>query len=89
LNGNELQNKLIKKILIKTNENELAVKYLQDAHYHAIVKDDEIEIMDKKAIERPEDISILLVEKGSPAKQLYVFTEDLEMYGRFFFEVRK
>ena len=80
LNSEELNNKLIKKLLVKTNDNEQAINYLTNAGYNTVLKNDEIEIIDKKAITKPEDISTLLVEKGLPAKQIYVFTEDLEMY---------
>jgi ABC-2 type transport system ATP-binding protein len=80
LGGDELNGKLIKKVLVKTNENEIAVKIIQNAGFNAAVKDDEIEISDGKAIEAPEAISTLLVEKGFPTKQLYLYTEDLEMY---------
>lgn len=76
----ELENKLIKKIIVITNDNQKALKYLLAAHYQAVMKTEKIEIMGERAIKKPEDISALLVEKGIPAKQLYLFTEDLEQF---------
>ena len=80
LNSRELEDKLIKKILVKTNENEAAIKYIKNAGFNAVLTENEIEIQDEKAIKTPEIISTLLVEKALPPKQLYLYTEDLEMY---------
>jgi ABC-2 type transport system ATP-binding protein len=80
VNSSELNNNLIKKVLVKTNDNGQAIKYLSDAGYNTVGENDEIAITDNIAIEKPENISTLLVEKGLPAKQIYTFTEDLEMY---------
>ena len=66
LNTDELQNRLVKKLLIKTNDNEIALNYLRD--YKAVIKGSEIEITDEKAIEKPEDISALLAFKGASCK---------------------
>ena len=80
LNIDELYNRLIKKLLVKTNGNEQVLQYLNNEKYNAVIAHGEIEITDKKAIEKPEEISKLLAEKGFPAKQIYLFTEDLEQY---------
>ena len=80
LSINELNNRLIKKVLIKTNQNESGIKYLQDNGINAVLTDNGIEILDEKVINTPENISTLLVEKGFPPKELYLYTEDLEMY---------
>ena len=80
LNIDELHNRLIKKLLVKTNGNEQVLQYLNNEKYNAVIAHGEIEITDKKAIEKPEEISKLLAEKGFPAKQIYLFTEDLEQY---------
>jgi ABC-2 type transport system ATP-binding protein len=80
LNVDELSGRLIKKLLIKTNENERALTYLNNEKYKAGFDGDIIEIEDKNAIERPEELVKLLVEKGFPPKQIYLFTEDLEHY---------
>jgi ABC-2 type transport system ATP-binding protein len=75
-----LHNNLVKKVLVKTNDNQAALQHLIAAQYQAVLNGNEIEITDKRSIEKPEQISTLLVEKGVPAKQLYLFVEDLEMY---------
>ena len=80
LNSNELNNKLIKKILVKTNENELAVKEISNAGYNAVLTGENIEIQDEKAINIPENISTLLAERGIPLKHLSLYVEDLEKY---------
>jgi len=81
LTTKELTERLIKKILVKTNDNQIAVNYLIHSNYKAhLNEDNEIEITDSHAIANPENISKLLVEKGLPPKQVYLFTEDLEMY---------
>lgn len=77
----KLTDQLIKKVLIKTNDNEKAVNYLKNKGYNAIRNNEkEIEISDDHAISNPENIAKVLVEYDLPPKQLYVFTEDLEMY---------
>lgn len=77
----ELTSQLIKKIVVKTSDNTKAVRELLDSNYKAVLTDnDEIEITNSDAIAKPENISKLLVEKNLPPKQVYLFTEDLEMY---------
>jgi ABC-2 type transport system ATP-binding protein len=77
----ELTNQLIKKIVVKTIDNKVAIKHLIDSSHRAILNEkDEIEISDEDAIANSENITRLLVEKGFPPKQVYLFTEDLEMY---------
>jgi ABC-2 type transport system ATP-binding protein len=80
LNTSELNDRLIKKLLLKTKDNSQALFHLKNENYNAVISNDEIEVTDKKAIEKPEEISTLLAEKGLPAKQLYLYTEDLEHY---------
>jgi ABC-2 type transport system ATP-binding protein len=80
LGVDKLKETLVKKLLIKTNNNERAVQHLHNEKYNAVIVNDEIEVTDIRAIEKPEEISKLLVEKGLPAKQVYLFTEDLEHY---------
>ncbi|MDQ3015352.1 MAG: ATP-binding cassette domain-containing protein [Bacteroidota bacterium] len=77
----EMTSQLIKKVVVNTNDNKSAVKHLTDYNHHAILNsNNEIEISDDPAIARPENISKLLVEKNLPPKQVYLYTEDLEMY---------
>jgi ABC-2 type transport system ATP-binding protein len=40
----------------------------------------EIEVLDEKAMAHPESIAEYLVNCGLPPKEVYLFTEDLEMY---------
>jgi len=81
LTTKELTGQLIKKILVKTSDNTKAVQRLLASNYKAVLtENDEIEITNSEAIEFPENISRLLVEENLPPKQVYLFTEDLEMY---------
>ncbi|HCS20863.1 MAG TPA: bacitracin ABC transporter ATP-binding protein [Bacteroidetes bacterium] len=81
LTTNELTDQLIKKILVATNNNAKAVQELTASGYKAVLtEEDEIAITNKEALSNPEEISKLLVERNLPPKQVYQFTEDLEMY---------
>lgn len=81
LTTKELTDQLIKKILVNTSDNVKAVQQLLNSNYKAVLTDHgEIEITNSDAILKPENISTLLVEKNLPPKQVYLFTEDLEMY---------
>jgi ABC-2 type transport system ATP-binding protein len=81
LTEKELTTQLTKKIVVATNDNPAAVQHLRSLNYHAtLTNNNEIEVTDSAAIENPELISKLLVEKHVPPKQLYLLTEDLEMY---------
>lgn len=77
----ELSHQIIKKIVVETTDNATALQHLQKARYSvALMPGDEIEITNQEAIEYPEHITKLLTEAGLPPKQIYLFTEDLEMY---------
>ena len=81
LTTEELSNQIMKKILLQTADNSQALQHLLHSNYTAVQTDaEEIEITDAKAIKHPERISKLLTENGLPPKQIYLFTEDLEMY---------
>lgn len=81
LTTKELTDQLIKKIIVTTTDNIKAVQQLLNSNYKAVLTDnDEIEVANSEAIANPENISKLLVEKNLPPKQVYLFTEDLEMY---------
>lgn len=87
LTTRELTDQLIRKIVVKTTDNIKAVQQLLNSNYKAALTDmDEIEITNDEAIANPENISKLLVEKNLPPQQVYLFTEDLEMY--FFRTIR-
>lgn len=81
LTTQELSNQIIKKILVHTSDNQKAIQHLQNANYSVeSTRTDEIEITNREALEQPELISKLLTENGLPPKQIFMFTEDLEMY---------
>ncbi|MHB9294640.1 ABC transport system ATP-binding protein [Pillotina sp. SPG140] len=80
LTVDELDGKLIKRIVVDTTNNQQAVSHLLASQYQAVLNNNLIEITGDKAIKKPEYISTLLVEQDVPAKQLYLFTENLEMY---------
>ena len=81
LTTKELSSQIIKKILVQTTDNQKAIQHLQNANYSVEpIETDEIEITDSEALEKPELISKLLTENGLPPKQIFLFTEDLEMY---------
>lgn len=69
---------LIKKVMVKTNDNPAALALLAD--YSAVLKGDEIEVTGEEAIAKPETISQLLADKGLPPRQIYLCAEDLESY---------
>lgn len=76
----DLKAQLIKKLLIQTTDNPKAIDQLV-LQYPTVLNDNgEIEVSGTKAINQPEAISKLLVEKGLPPKQVYLFVEDLEMF---------
>jgi ABC-2 type transport system ATP-binding protein len=78
---NELTGQLIKKMIVDTTDNELAVRELLNHHYNALLTSNhEIEITNDDAISKPEMLSKLLAEKNLPPKKLFLYTEDLEMF---------
>ena len=81
LTTQELSDQIIKKILVQTTDNNRAIKHLQNANYSVSeTKQNQIEITNPEALEKPELITKLLTENDLPPKQIFLFTEDLEMY---------
>lgn len=81
LTTKELDDQLVKKIVVITSDNAKAIQELLGSNCKAeLTKHGEIEITNSEAIASPENISKLLVERNLPPRELYVFTEDLEMY---------
>jgi ABC-2 type transport system ATP-binding protein len=81
ITAQELSDRIIKKILVQTTDNQAALQHLLRANYSAAYTEtQEIALTDEAALEHPQLISKLLTEKGLPPKQIYLFTEDLEMY---------
>lgn len=81
LNTNLLENQIIKKLQVVTNDNPKAINILKQNGFDSISNDNGfIEISDPNAIGLPENISALLVNSGLPPKMLHVWEEDLEAY---------
>lgn len=81
LTTKELDDQLIRKLMVKTTDNFQAKNLLAKAGYNICLNEHQaIEINDIKAIHSPETISRMLVEAGYPPKQVFLFTEDLEHY---------
>ena len=81
LTTKELDDQLIRKLMVNTTDNFQAKNVLAKAGYNTYLNEhQEIEISDTNAINFPETISKLLVEAGHPPKQVFLFTEDLEHY---------
>jgi ABC-2 type transport system ATP-binding protein len=77
----ELNDQVIRKVVVQTSDNAKAIQHLKSINHKAeLTEDDEIEISDAIAIKHPEKISKFLVEQGLAPKQVRLFTEDLEMY---------
>lgn len=81
LTTTELSNQIIKKIFVQTTDNLKALHCLQNSNYSAVQTNaNEIEISNPQAVAHPEHVSKLLTECGLPPKQIFLFTEDLEMF---------
>ncbi len=80
MKSSELQEQIIKKLCISTNDNKKAAELLHKNGFESTVVNESMELMGNEAIERPEVIATLLVENQIPPKQLFVYEEDLEHY---------
>jgi len=81
LTTHELNDQLIRRLLVQTNDNAKAIQHLSSSNYKAILTENgDIEISDADAIKNSENISKFLVDQGLPPKQLHLLTEDLETY---------
>lgn len=81
LSVRELAEQRIRKVIVQTLDNPKAIDCLYESGFGAILSGQgEIEITDDRVLQNPEIIAKLLVEKGLPPRQLFTFTEDLEMY---------
>lgn len=76
----ELSSQIIKKVIVQTTDNKRAVDCLLNSNYSASLGKNQIEISNKEALDHSEQISKILVENDLPPKQIYLFTEDLEMF---------
>lgn len=81
LTNQQLQKRLLKKLVVSTTNNLKAIRSLMKAKYTPFINHhNDIEIIDKDAIAHPENVATLLVQEGIPPRQLSIFTEDLEMF---------
>jgi len=81
LSIDEMQRNRNRRLVLRTHENEKGRQALIAGGYPArILIDGSIELKDPQAIEHPDDIAKLLVQKGNPPIQLVVEEEELETY---------
>lgn len=81
INSFELEQQIIKKLLINTAKNVQAQQILNNKGFNfCINKNGILETQDVHAIEHPENIATLLVNQDVPPKLLNVVKEDLESY---------
>jgi ABC-2 type transport system ATP-binding protein len=80
LNVPELENEILKKLILQTNENERASEVLKNRGYTAMRGKESLEISETDLIRNPETVSEILSAEGIFPKQLYIYREDLEHY---------
>ena len=81
LSTDELERNRRRRLLLRARDVESAHRALMAAGQPAeILQDGTIEIKNPSAVERPDDISCLLVKAGTPPTQLMVEEEELERY---------
>ncbi len=80
INANELDKLTLKKLVVKTANNERSCSLLSEKSIKCSVIRDSIEITDDYAIQHPEAIATALVNAGLPPKMLHLIEEDLESY---------
>ena len=81
LRKNELEERLQKKLIIDTKDNTLAEKILNEAGYKVSLNPDgKLETSEENAVHGSENISGLLVKEQLPAREIYLFEENLEDY---------
>ncbi len=81
INTSELEDQIIKKLCVNTNENQKALQILNENGFNASINGNGlIESTEINAIQKPELISALLVKYNVPPKMISVFEEDLEAY---------
>ena len=80
-NTDELERNRRRRLLLRARDLESAHRALINAGQPAeILRDGTIELKNKSAIERPDDVNSLLVNAGIPPTQLLVEEEELEQY---------
>jgi ABC-2 type transport system ATP-binding protein len=77
----DLQQQLKSRLIIETQNNTAARNILQAGGYHATRNQKgQIELTDSSALQAPEEVSRLLVQKDFPPTKLRMKEEDLESY---------
>jgi ABC-2 type transport system ATP-binding protein len=77
----ELERNRRRRLLVRTRDLEAAGRALSAAGHPGKILPGEILVLDQiDAIDHPEDIAGLLVQAGTPPKQLLVEEEELEQY---------
>lgn len=77
----ELEQLLMKRLLINASDNHLARSILANANYRAsFTVSGALQVTDDRAIVHPEKIAEIMVEAGLPPSMLLVEEEDLESY---------
>jgi ABC-2 type transport system ATP-binding protein len=77
----ELERNRRQRLLLRTRDNQAALNMLRNAGFAAeFSSDSTVEVRDRRAIERPDDIATQLVNAGHPPTMLDVEKEDLEHY---------
>jgi len=77
--SNELEEEVIRRVIVDTGDNEQAAAILRSAGY-TVSQKQKLELTDESVIREPERVASLLVEKGSPPRELSHYVEDLEHY---------
>jgi ABC-2 type transport system ATP-binding protein len=81
INSSDLDSLVKKRLIIRTRDNDLAMKVLTEKGYSSVINENgDIELTDEKSLRFPENISTALVEKSVPPISLYLDEEDLETY---------
>jgi ABC-2 type transport system ATP-binding protein len=80
LNTNQLERNRQRRLIVGVRNPRAALEVLRAAGHQAALRDNTIEITDRAAIERPDDIASQLVHAGHPPLRLDVEQEDLEQY---------
>lgn len=81
INTNELEDQIIKRLCLNTNDNVKASHLLKNNGFNSFINGNGvIESTETKAIQQPEFISTLLLNSGLPPKMISVLEEDLEAY---------
>jgi ABC-2 type transport system ATP-binding protein len=77
----ELEQQLIRKVIVHTADNKHSQQLLSNAGYATTMNvQQELELSDTNALNHPEQIAQFLVEKGIPPSKIFTHTENLEMY---------